>query len=72
MNSTYHYIKRQYNERQVQQIFGVLGVLHNICNMCGWDLPDMSALALGCCALSDFCVHIRQIPPAHVTYIAYT
>ena len=44
-------------------------MLNNICNMCGWDLPDMSALALGRCAPSGSCVHIRQIPPAHVTYI---
>ena len=27
------------------------------------DLPDMSSLALGSC------IHIRQIPPSHVTYI---
>ena len=33
------------------------------------DLPDMSALALGRCAPSGSCVHIRQITPAHVTYI---
>ena len=39
--------------------------------MCGWDLPDMHELALGRCALSGSCVHIRQISPAHVTYITY-
>ena len=44
-------------------------VLHNICNMGSRDLPDMSALALGRCAPSGSCVHIRQITPAHVTYI---
>ena len=37
--------------------------------MCSWDLPDMSVLALGRCALSGSCLHIRLIPPAHVTYI---
>ena len=42
-------------------------VLYNICNMCGWDLPDMYALA---CALG-LMLHIRQIPPAHITYITY-
>ena len=35
------------------------------------DLPDMSALALGRCAPLGSCVHIRQIIPAHVTYITY-
>ena len=44
-------------------------VLHNICNMGSRDLPDMSALARGRCAPSGSCVHIRQITPAHVTYI---
>ena len=39
------------------------------CNMCSWVLPDMSALALGRCVPSDSCIHIRQIPPGHVTYI---
>ena len=33
--------------------------------MCGRDLPDMYALAL------RLMLHIRQIPPAHVTYITY-
>ena len=47
-------------------------VLHNICNMCCQDLPDMSALNLGPCAPSGSCVYIRQIPPAHVIYITYT
>ena len=37
--------------------------------MCNHDLPDMSALALRCCMPSCSCVHIRQITPAHVTYI---
>ena len=46
--------------------FIVLEVLHNICKVCGRDLPDMYALALG------LVLHIRQIPPAHVTYITYT
>ena len=48
-----------------RQIFRVPEVLHNICNMCGRDLPDMSALAFGL-------VHTyQQIPPAHVTYTTY-
>ena len=50
----------------------MLEVLHNICNMGSRDLPDMSALALRRCAPSGSCVHIRQITPAHVTYITYT
>ena len=33
--------------------------------MCGCDLPDMSALA-------PTYIHIRQITPAHVTYITCT
>ena len=44
-------------------------VLHNICNMHSRDLPDMSALDLGCCTPSCSCANIRQITPAHVTYI---
>ena len=28
------------------QIFSMPGVLHNICNMCSCDLPNMSALTL--------------------------
>ena len=47
-------------------------VLHNICNMGSCDLPDMSALALRHCTPSGSCVHIRQITPAHVTYITCT
>ena len=43
--------------------FIVPEVLHNICNMCGRDLPNMYALALG------LVLHISQIPHAHVTYI---
>ena len=37
-------------------------MLHNICNMCSHDLIslDMS---------SGLSIHIRYIPPAHVTYI---
>ena len=30
-------------------------------------LPDVSTLALGHCAPSCWCVHIRQITPAHAT-----
>ena len=52
-------------------MFRMPEVLHNICNMGGRDLPDMSALALGRCAPSGSCVHIRQITPAHVTYITW-
>ena len=57
-----------YNAEQ----FSMPEVLHNICNMRSCDLPDMSALALGHCAPSYLCVHIRQITPALVTYITYT
>ena len=46
-------------------------MLHNICNIGSGDLPNMSALTLGCCAPSGSCVYIRQITPAHVTYIIY-
>ena len=56
-----------YSEGQVRQIFRVLEVLHNIRNMCGWDLPDISTLALRRGASSGSCVHIRQIPSANVT-----
>ena len=41
--------------------------------MVGRDLPNIYALALGCCAPSGSCVYIRQISPDHVitfTYIA--
>ena len=51
--------------------FNMPEVLHNICNMQGHDLPDMSVLALGHCAPLCSCVHIRQITPAHVTYTMY-
>ena len=57
---------------KLQQIFRVPEVLHNICNMCSQDLPDMFALTLRRCTPLGLCVHIRQIPPAHVTYITYT
>ena len=46
-------------------------VLHNICNMRSRDLPDMYARARGRAAPEGSCVHIRQITPAHVTYITY-
>ena len=40
-----------------------------ICNM-GWrDLPDMYAQARGYAAPEGGCVHIRQIPTTHVTYV---
>ena len=42
-------------------------VLHNICNMCSYVLPDMSALALRHCMPSCSCIHIRQITTIHVT-----
>ena len=58
---THHYIKGQYSERQVQQVFRVPKVLHNICNMYGQDLPDMSTLSLGRCAPLSLCIHMRQI-----------
>ena len=69
INSAHHYIKWQYSKRQVRQISRVPEVLHNICNMCSRVLSDMSTLTLGHCMPSGLCVHIRQIPPAHVTYI---
>ena len=45
-------------------------MLNNIFNMCGCDLPDISALTLGHTVLepSGLCVHIREITPAQVTY----
>ena len=39
--------------------------IRNICDMCGWDLPDMYTQALGRVPKGE-CIHIRQIPPAHV------
>ena len=72
ISSANHYMKGQYSERKVQQIFRVLEVLHNICNMCGQDLLDMFSLTLRSCTPSGVCVHIWQIPPAHVTYIYHS
>ena len=56
----------------LQSDFSMPEVLHNICNMRSGDLPDMSTLALGHCTPLCSCVHIRQITPAHVTYITCT
>ena len=50
------------NSTQAQQIFRVPEVLHNIWNMCGQDLPNMSALALMRCAPLGSCKYIEQIP----------
>ena len=43
----------------------------NICNMCGRNLLDISTLTLRYCMPLGSCIHIRHIPPAHVTYITY-
>ena len=59
INSNLHYIKGQYSESQVRQIFRVPEVLHNICNMYSRNLPNMCALALGYCIPSGLCVPIR-------------
>ena len=48
-------------------------VLHNTCNMCISDLPDMNALIPPGCnpwAL-QLGIHIRQIPHAHVAAITH-
>ena len=42
-------------------------VLHISYNMCSRDLPDMYALSPRACGPRASGVHIRQIPPAHVT-----
>ena len=41
-------------------------LLHNTCNMCIRDLPDMSALIR---QASSIHIHIRQIPRGYVIYI---
>ena len=46
-------------------------VLHNTCNMCICDLPDMYALIPQACSPWSSGIHIRQIPHAHVTTITY-
>ena len=52
----------------VHTYFRVLGVLHNICIMCGWDSPDLSALTLRCCApLRLVCTY--QASPSCQCYI---
>ena len=40
--------------------------------MCSRDLPDMSTLTLRSCTPSGLYIHIRQIPPAHVTYTTWS
>ena len=42
-------------------------VLHNTCNMCISDLPDMNALIPLACSSRGSGMHIRQIPHAYVT-----
>ena len=44
-------------------------VLHNTCNMCTCDLPDMNALISWACSPWALNIHIRQIPHAYVTTI---
>ena len=44
-------------------------VLHNTCNMCFCDLPDMNALIPWACGPQASGIHIRQIPHAHITTI---
>ena len=68
INSTHHYIKRQYSERQDQQIFRVPEVFICYMYMCGRDLPNMSSLTLRHCTPLGSRIHIRQISPVHVTY----
>ena len=41
------------------QVLNILCYRTQLCNMCGWDLPDMSGL-----------IHTYQAnPPAHVIYM---
>ena len=71
INGTHHYIKRQHSEQQVQQFFRVPEVLHNICNMCGRDFPDMSTLALRCWA-PRVCGYISGkflLPMLHIQHL---
>ena len=46
-------------------------VLHNTCNMCIHDLPDMYALIPWACGPWASGIHIRLIPHVHVTTITY-
>ena len=42
-------------------------MIHITCNMGSRDLPDMYALSPWDCGPRALGIHIRQIPPAHVT-----
>ena len=46
-------------------------VLHNTCNMCIFDLPDMKALISQAYSPWALGIHNRQIPNAHVKTITY-
>ena len=48
-------------------IFTVLEVIHITCNMGSRDLPDMYSLSPRACGPQALGIHVRQIPPAHVT-----
>ena len=50
-------------------ILKVPEVIHNTCNMCARDLPDMYALSPWACGPRASGIHIRQTPRAHVTTI---
>ena len=41
INSACHYIKGSTMKGRFGRFLRVPKVLHNICNMCDWDLPDM-------------------------------
>ena len=44
-------------------------VLHNTCNMCIRDLPDMNALIPWACEPQALGIHIRQILHVYITTI---
>ena len=61
--NTHPYIKRQYSEIEIWQTVG-----------CWKCCITYVTCAVGVCLICPplgLCVHIRQIPPAHVTYITY-
>ena len=47
-------------------------VIHDSCNMCIRDLPDMYALSPWAYGPQALGIHIRQILHAHVTTITYS
>ena len=46
-------------------------VVHNTCNLCICDLPDINVIIPWACSPQASGIHIRQIPHAHVTTISY-